>query len=68
MEKRIKYTCTGRPLPDGRRAGCGHNITDLIENVPFDGEVHTLECPRCGNIFTVRRAPEEALETAATEE
>lgn len=68
--QKIKYTCLGRMLPDGNRKGCGFDLTPIIDEVPFDGEVHELECPRCGNPFTVRRGPEEQLEeqAAASEE
>jgi predicted RNA-binding Zn-ribbon protein involved in translation (DUF1610 family) len=36
--------------------GCGANLTTLIAAVPADGENHEVECPKCGNKATVRKA------------
>jgi hypothetical protein len=45
--------------------GCGKNVTELINAVPEDGEVHGVECPNCGTVTTVRRAPAELVQEAA---
>jgi hypothetical protein len=39
------------------RMGCGTDYTKLIEEVPYDGEVHEVVCPSCGTPTTVRRTP-----------
>jgi hypothetical protein len=64
------YTCRGPKVEgagavtrddDGRllepeRVPCGLDITELIDTVPWDGEVHTVTCPNCGTETSVRRA------------
>lgn len=41
------------------REECGVDVSDLIEAVPFDGEVHEITCPNCSTVSTVRRTPHE---------
>lgn len=42
---------------------CGYDLTKIIHKVEADGEVHSIECPKCGNIFTMHKTPppEEAV-------
>jgi hypothetical protein len=47
------------------RNDCGVDVTELIEAVPFDGEVHEVSCPKCGTVATVRRVPSEEVEAAS---
>ena len=44
------------------RQACGNDVTELIEAVPIDGEVHEVKCPKCGTIATVRRVPADEAE------
>jgi len=41
------------------RKYCGQRLDELISAIPFDGEVHSIQCPKCGLESTVRRVPEE---------
>jgi hypothetical protein len=62
------YTCRGPRVEgaetrdaDGRllepeRVPCGLDVTELVDSVPWDGEVHTVTCPNCGTETSVRRA------------
>jgi predicted RNA-binding Zn-ribbon protein involved in translation (DUF1610 family) len=62
------YTCRGARVEgaptrdeEGRlieadRKPCGMDVTELIEEVPWDGEVHSVTCPNCGTETTVRRS------------
>lgn len=49
------------------RQTCGQNITELIEAVPVDSEVHEVTCPKCGTVATVRRVPTSDLEQGEQE-
>ncbi len=55
-EPKLRIRCRGNRLK-GRphRAGCGFDLTEMIERLPLDGEVHELTCPWCGNVTHVRR-------------
>ena len=55
----MKYTCRGPRVDDesAERIGCGADLTELIEDLPFDGEVHEVSCPECETVCTVRRIP-----------
>ncbi|MCI0488925.1 MAG: hypothetical protein L0229_20225 [Blastocatellia bacterium] len=57
----ITYTCRGPRVSEdsAERAGCGLDITELVQAVEVDGETHEIECPRCGNVATVTRTPED---------
>lgn len=44
------------------RAGCGCDLTDVIQAIPEDGETYEPECPDCGLAFTVVRTPPDADE------
>lgn len=49
-----------------KRKGCGYDVTSIIEKLPFDGDVHEIACPQCGNVISVRRtAPEPPDDDAA---
>jgi len=58
---RVEATATrdkdGRLL-EPERVACGLDITELIEAVPWDGEVHKVACPQCGTETSVRRLAE----------
>jgi hypothetical protein len=41
------------------RLGCGFDVTPLMEEVPWDGQQHYVDCPKCGQKCGVRH---EALE------
>lgn len=43
----------------GRRLGCGFDVTTLMEEVPWDGQQHFVECPKCGQKCGIRH---EALD------
>jgi hypothetical protein len=47
------------------RVPCGIDVTDLINAVPVDGEVHEVACPKCRTIATVRRVPSDNLSAEA---
>lgn len=53
--------CKGKVIEETEtekiREGCGFDMTEVIEAIPQDGEVHDYECPKCGNTGTVRRTP-----------
>jgi hypothetical protein len=55
----ITYTCNGPRVSEdsSERLGCGQDLTAAIEEVLMDGEEHSVECPRCENVVTVRRTP-----------
>ncbi|HGG58952.1 MAG TPA: hypothetical protein ENK26_03425 [Gammaproteobacteria bacterium] len=44
------------------RAGCGCDLTEIIQGIPEDGETYEPECPDCGLAFTVVRTPPDADE------
>lgn len=48
-------------LDRASRAGCGADLTDLIEGVPADGAEYALACPRCGMAHTARRTPPDPV-------
>ncbi|KKK94782.1 hypothetical protein LCGC14_2679380 [marine sediment metagenome] len=66
---RPKYRCRGpRVEKDSiNRKGCGATLDKLIDRVKADGENHGIECPKCGNLSSVRKAPVEEVEAAAAE-
>ena len=66
---RPKYRCRGpRVEKDSiNRKGCGATLDKLIDRVKADGENHGIECPKCGNLSSVRKVPAEQVESAAAE-
>jgi len=38
---------------------CGHDLTPLIEAVPFDGLEYEVVCPSCGNVVAVKRVADQ---------
>ncbi len=38
---------------------CGHDLTALIEAVPFDGLEYEVICPGCGNVVAVKRVADQ---------
>lgn len=74
------YTCNGPRIDDAavygddghlldaQRKPCGMDMTDLIEAVLWDGEVHTVECPNCGTETSVRRAAADAATVSTAPE
>lgn len=61
-ENRVTYLCAGpRIFQEGEvlgREGCGFDVTELIEAIPFDGQDHSVECPQCRTVASVMRAPQ----------
>lgn len=43
-------------LADGR-VPCPADMSAIINKLPWDGEVHEVQCPQCGITTTVRRVP-----------
>lgn len=50
----------GKPDIEGhkKRGGCGHNLDKLFAAVPADGKEHERECPKCGNVFPIKKYPD----------
>lgn len=48
-----------------KRKGCGYDLADIISEIDQDGAVYEVECPRCGNVVSVRRTPPDPVEPEA---
>ncbi len=55
----VKYHCKGPKVEGGGRVTCGHDMTEAILSVPFDGETRAVECPDCGTSTKVTNTPPE---------
>jgi hypothetical protein len=66
---RPKYRCRGPRVEEDsiERKGCGASLDKIIDKVKDDGENHGIECPKCGNLSSVRKVPLEEVEAAAAE-
>ena len=66
---RPRYRCRGPRVKEDsiERKGCGATLDKIIDKVKADGEDHAIECPKCGNLSSVRKTPVEELQAAAAE-
>ena len=66
---RPRYRCRGPRVGDDsiERKGCGAVLDKLIDKVKADGENHGIECPKCGNLSSVRKIQVEEVEAVAAE-
>jgi hypothetical protein len=59
--------CRGRRLGHGKRAGCGHDVRQVVADglaagtLSADGAEHALTCPACGNRFRWKMVPRDQL-------
>ena len=69
ISTRPKYRCRGPRVKEDsiERRGCGATLDELIDKVKADGENHAIECPKCGNLSSVRKIPVVEVEAAAAE-
>jgi hypothetical protein len=44
------------------RLRCGFDVTSLMEEVPWDGQQHFVECPKCGQKCGVRHEALDPIE------
>lgn len=61
--KRFSHLCQGpmRFSDDIKetktRIGCGANVTDMVLDLPEDGEPHEVVCPSCGTVSKLHWTP-----------
>lgn len=54
-ETQVKYACKGPKVKGGGNVGCGAELTELVLNVPADGEQHLIACPACSTEAAVSK-------------
>ena len=58
----VRYRCSGERLPNGKRARCGVDVTELVMAVPVGAPAREVRCPCGRNSFRVERVLLEELE------